>query len=227
MRAPVRIPKSKMATVFIDLQEEHRRDARYLVADFDAILSKCAALQAAARENEVAIFHVAYLVDTDKEALRPFFPVMADGTPAFSAQGGGLTDLCPEVGPVGDEPVFFKSRASAFASAALTDQLKANGIEWIFIAGVWSEACIDASVKDAIEAGFHVILVKDACGSGTAAMHQVAILNLANRLYGGAIATTADACRVLSGEEVALWQVEGSVPLRYTQENLKDIYDEL
>ena len=45
-------------------------------------------------------------------------------------------------------------------------------------------------MKDAVASGFRVLLVKDACGSGSAAMHQTGILNLANRLYGGAVTDT-------------------------------------
>ena len=55
-------------------------------------------------------------------------------------------------------------------------------------------------MRDAIAHGFRVLLVKDACGSGTEAMHQTGILNLANRLYGGAVADTAKACRLFAGE---------------------------
>ena len=58
-------------------------------------------------------------------------------------------------------------------------------------------------------------------------MHQTAILNLANRLYGGAVANTLDACRLLAGDTVSAWQVEGSVPLRFTYENAARLYDEL
>ena len=58
-------------------------------------------------------------------------------------------------------------------------------------------------------------------------MHQTAILNLANRLYGGAVTNTEGACRLMAGDTVAAWQVEGSVPLRFTYENAARLYDEL
>ena len=92
---------------------------------------------------------------------------------------------------------------------------------------MWTEACIDASVKQAVDLGFRVILVKDACGSGSAAMHQTGILNLANRLYGGAVTDTAGACRLMAGETVDVWMVEGSVPLRFSYDNAAELYDEL
>ncbi len=221
------VAPAKAAALFIDLQEEHRKDERYLVAGFESILANVRDLQKAARLAGVAVVHVAYVVDMDDRKRAPFHPVMADGTSAFSDKGNPLCAICPEIGPIGNEEVRFKSVASAFGSGRLAQELKAVGVEWVFIAGVWTEACIDATVKDAIAIGFRVILVKDACGSGSLAMHQTGILNLANRLYGGAITDTAGACRLMAGETIDAWMVEGSVPLRYTYENAAGLYGEL
>jgi nicotinamidase-related amidase len=221
MRALVQIRPATLAALFIDLQEEHRQDPRYLVAGYDDILARVARLQKAAREHGLMALHAAYVVDGGAE---PFNPLEEDGTPVFSAKGSPLVEICPEVAPHGGEAVLVKAQPSVFGSGELQPLLGAHGVEWLLIAGVWTEACIDATVKDAIRAGFRVLLVKDACGSGTEAMHQVAVLNLANRLYGGAIADTDTACRVLAGEAADLWVVEGAVPLKFTFENAADLY---
>jgi maleamate amidohydrolase len=149
------------------------------------------------------------------------------GKSAFSDKDDPLTAICHEVGPKNGEAMLVKQEASAFGRNDFAEKLKASGIEWLIIAGVWTEACIDATVKDAVARGFRVLLVKDACGSGSAAMHQTGILNLANRLYGGAVTNTLDACRLMAGDTVSAWQVEGSVPLRFTFENAARLYDEL
>jgi nicotinamidase-related amidase len=225
MKRSLSVAPGKAAALFIDLQEEHRRDERYLVAGFEAVLANVRALQAAARQAGVPVFHAAYIADP--VALRPFHPVMSDGSSAFSDRNSPLIALCPEVSPMGDEPTLFKSEPSVFGDGRLSRELAHRGIEWLFIAGVWTEACVDATVKDAISRGLRVILIKDACGSGSIAMHQTGILNLANRLYGGAVTNTRDACRVMAGEAGTAWMVEGSVPLRFTYENAADLYDGL
>jgi isochorismate hydrolase len=92
---------------------------------------------------------------------------------------------------------------------------------------VWTEACIAQTVKDAVDLGFRVALVKDSCGSGSAAMHQTAILNLANRLYGGAVVDTEGACRLMAGGTVEAWRVQGSVPLRFTYDDAARLYLDL
>ncbi|MER9233814.1 isochorismatase family protein [Mesorhizobium sp. M0622] len=225
MKSPISIKRGTVAAVFIDLQEEHRRDNRYLVEGYGDILANVQRLQAAARANHVPLYHWAYIVDL--ATARPFHPVEADGKSAFSDKDDPLTAICPEVAPAAGETMLVKTQASAFGAGPAAERLKAQGIEWLVVAGVWTEACIDATVKDAVASGFRVLLVKDACGSGSTAMHQTAILNLANRLYGGAVTTTDGACRLLAGETVDAWQVEGSVPLRFSYENAARLYAEL
>ncbi|TPI41156.1 isochorismatase family protein [Mesorhizobium sp. B3-1-9] len=225
MKTPISIRRGTVAAVFIDLQEEHRKDRRYLVEGFADILANVQRLQEAARRNFVPLHHWAYIVDLAE--ARPFHPVDESGKSAFSDKDDPLTAICHEVAPQNGEATLVKQEASAFGKNDFGDKLKAAGIEWLVIAGVWTEACIDATVKDAVARGFRVLLVKDACGSASAAMHQTGVLNLANRLYGGAVANTLDACRLMAGDTVNVWQVEGSVPLRFTFENAARLYAEL
>lgn len=227
MRRSLSVAPQRAAAVFVDLQEEHRRDERYLVAGFDALLLNVQDLQAGARKRGIPVFHAAYVVDPTQGKPRPFHPVMADGRSAFSNKGDPLSTICPEVGPIGDETAIIKTHASAFDGGDLARYLGALGVEWVFVAGVWTEACIAATVNDAVDLGFRVLLIKDGCASGSVAMHQTAILNLANRLYGGAVVTSKDACRLMAGETVEAWMVEGSVPFRFTYEIAADLYDDL
>jgi maleamate amidohydrolase len=226
MKAPISIKRDRAAAIFIDLQEEHRKDERYLVEGYGEILANVRLLQEAARRHGVPLCHWAYVVDLDSHA-RPFHPVDAEGKSTFSDKSDPLTATCPEVAPAEGEMMEIKAQASAFRAGTVAADLKARGVEWLIVSGVWTEACVDATVKDAIDLGFRVLLVKDACGSGSGAMHQTGILNLANRLYGGAVTDTDGACRLMSGETVDVWMVEGSVPLRFSFENAAKLYDEL
>ena len=223
MKRTLSVTPGTAALLCVDLQEEHRQDSRYLVEGFDQVLANIGRLQTAARQAAIPIYHSAYVVDT-AHAQRPFHPTMPCGKSAFSDVNDPLSAICPEVGPAGDEIVLIKTDASTFSQGEINLLLKARGIEWLFIGGVWTEACIAATVKDAVDLGFRVALIKDACGSGSAAIHQTAILNLANRLYGGAVMDTDGACRLMAGETIDAWQIQGSVPLRYTFENAAELY---
>lgn len=226
MKRPLQIERGRAAALFVDLQEEHRHDKRYLVEGYGDVLANVQRLQNLARRVGIPLFHCAYIVDLALQA-RPFHPVQADGTSSFSDKDDPLTAVCPEVAPATGERFVIKAEASVFGASSPAQELKTAGIEWLVIAGVWTEACVDATVKDAIALGFHVLLVKDACGSGSLAMHQTGILNLANRLYGGAVVSTDQVCRLLDGDTVEAWQIEGSVPLRFTYSNAAELYQGL
>jgi maleamate amidohydrolase len=224
LKQPYAVPSGKAALLCIDLQEEHRQDQRLLAVGFDGVIANVVRLQEAARRHGIPVYHFAYAVDAS--ASLPHHPKLPDGRSAFSDKDDPLTAICPEVAPLDDERLVIKSEASAFGTG-LGDELKAAGVEWLFVCGVWTEACVDATVKAALKLGFRVVLVKDACGSGSVAMHQTGILNLANRLYGGAIADADGACRLMAGETVVAWQPDRPVPIRYGFEDASALYASL
>ncbi|MBF9033155.1 isochorismatase family protein [Rhodobacterales bacterium HKCCE2091] len=227
MRQALSLPAGGVALVLVDLQEEHRRDARYLVEGFESVLQNAARLLAVARATGAGVLHAAYVRDFARTPPRPHEPRGADGAPAFSDPAGALTAICPEVAPGTGETVFEKDDASAFAGAGFAEALAGMAPEWLIVAGVWTEACIAATVRDAMAAGLRVLLVKDACGSGSAHMHETATLHLANRLYGGGVADTDRALRLLSGDAADVWQVRSPVPIRFTAQSVRDEFDAL
>ncbi|MEA2519449.1 MAG: maleamate amidohydrolase [Chloroflexota bacterium] len=227
MRKVLSIEPGKAGALFVDLQEEHRRDSRHLVDRFDMVIANVRRLQQAARAAGIPVVHSAYIVDLAVGRTKPFHPVLPDGRSAFSDIADPWTAICPEVAPVEGETLLVKSDASSFADGVAAGLLGGLGVEWLFVSGVWSEACLAATVRDAVELGFRTILVKDACGSGSQAMHETAILNLANRLHGGAVTDTEGASRLMAGEAVDVWVVDGSVPLRFTYEDAADLYERL
>ncbi|MEW9804853.1 isochorismatase family protein [Mesorhizobium marinum] len=221
MKRPLVIAGDRAALLCIDLQEEHRQDRRLLAVGFDAVVANARRLQDAARLAAIPVHHFAYVVDA--AVSLPHHPRLPDGRSAFSDKDDPLTAICPEVAPVDGEQLVVKSEASAFGTG-LGDALKAEGVEWLLVCGVWTEACVDATVKAALKLGFRVVLVKDACGSGSVAMHQTGVLNLANRIYGGAVVDTAGACRLMAGETVPAWQPDRPVPIRYGYEDAATVY---
>jgi nicotinamidase-related amidase len=227
MKADLRLDLKKTALLIVDLQEDQRSDPLCAAENLDHVLVNTAHLLATARANAVTVFHAVFVRDFDKRPPRPFEPLAADGGPAFSRKGSALVAICHEVAPLSDEVVIYKNDASAFEEGSLEGRLRALDIEWLVIVGVWTEACIAASVRDAAAVGFRVLLVKDACTSGTIAMHQTGVLNLANRLYGGAISDTERTVTLLSGGTANVWRNDILVPFRFELQNVEAMYNSL
>lgn len=227
MHESLAIQPTKLALLLVDVQEEHRQDARFLAEDYDAAVRNCAKLLHAARAGGCTVVHARYVRDFTIEPPRPFEVLGEGGVPSFSDAASHLVAICPEVAPQTGESVITKQDASSFRNTTLGTQLSSAGLEWLVIAGAWTEACVAATVRDAMAQGLRVLLVKDACASGTRHMHQVGILNLANRLLGGAVCSTDSAAAILSGNAARVWRFSAMVPFRYTADTVSSLYDSL
>lgn len=227
MKAELSFDLAKTALLIVDLQEDQRADPLCIAENLDKVLANTAKLLKPARAHGVKVFHAAFVRDFTIRPPRPFEPLADDGGPAFSRRESPLVAICHEVAPDGDEVVIHKNDASAFDEGSLEGRLKALGVEWLVVVGVWTEACIAASVRDAMAGGFRVLLVKDACTSGTLAMHQTGVLNIANRLYGGAVADTERTITLFRGSTAEVWWNDMPVPFRFTLADAEAIYNSL
>jgi maleamate amidohydrolase len=227
MRRLLSIDPRRTALILVDLQEEQRHVLHTAVEDFAVVLANAQRLLQIARANAVMVIHAAYKRDFQAIPPRPLEPLSPDGGPAFSDKNSPLTAICQEVEPRIGEPVLLKNDASAFCEGELESLLRDTAVQWLIVAGVWTEACVAATVRDAIVRGIRVMLVKDACGSGTIAMHQTGILNLANRLYGGAVVNTGSASLLIAGAEVEVWVPERPVAILYDYGDAEKLYEML
>jgi len=227
MHESLMIAPGRAALLLVDLQEEQRHDPDFAACDIARVVDNAAMLLAAARGRAVPVFHAAYRRDYGLCPRRPFEPAGPEGQARFSDKDSPLVAICAEVAPSSGETVIFKNDASAFEGGTLAARLTDLGIEWLVIAGVWTEQCVAATVRDAMALGFRVLLVKDACASGSRAMHETAVLNLANRLYGGGVADTQRADGLLRGSNERVWRNEGPVPFRFTYETASALYGSL
>lgn len=227
MRRELAIDQRRTALILIDLQEEQRQVPEYRVQGLDNVLANARKLIEAARASDVLVIHTAYQRDFQKVPRRLLEFVAPDGRPAFSDKDSPLTPICREVEPRKGEPVLFKNDASAFCDGELEPLLRVAAVEWLVVAGVWTEACVAATVRDAIARDIRVLLVKDACGSGTRAMHQTGILNLANRLSGGAVADSQTAVRLIAGAAAEVWAPERPVSILFGYGDAEELYRSL
>ncbi|TFV74362.1 isochorismatase family protein [Blastococcus sp. CT_GayMR19] len=80
----------------------------------------------------------------------------------------GELALEPEAGEV----VVVKQYASAFFGTSLAPTLHTAGIDTVVLAGVSTSGCVRATAMDAINSGFHPMVVRQACADRTAGLHE-------------------------------------------------------
>jgi nicotinamidase-related amidase len=215
------------ALLLIDFQNEYRRSAAYPVEGYDEILANAASILAAARAARIPVIHIQAWVDDEAQRNYRLLHEGLSEELRSAVPGSEGAGICAEVSPLPGETVIQKAWTSAFRDTELKDVLSRLGIEYLITVGVWTDSCVRASVFDAVFAGFHVWLVKDACGSGTETMHRTAILDMANRLYGGGILSAAEAIKALQAKPHALWQCSRPVEFAYRLETIDALYEAL
>lgn len=101
-----------------------------------------------------------------------------------------LAELCPPA------IVIDKTRYSAFAGSALLVHLRQRGADALIITGSETDVCVLATVLDAVDLGYRVILVPDGVCSSSDEGHD-ALLQVYRRRYSEQI-ETADAETILA-----------------------------
>ena len=109
----------------------------------------------------------------------------------------GWTDLTPELNQQPGDIVVTKRTWGAFASTDLEVLLKARDVTQVVIAGVATATGVEATARQAYEAGFNVSLALDAMTDLRPEAHDYSIRNVFPRL--GETGTTAEIVDLLSG----------------------------
>ncbi|KAB1187336.1 MULTISPECIES: cysteine hydrolase [Haloferax] len=161
-------------------------------------------LRDAAREGGIRVFYSPHYYESDEYEnwthLNSIDQIMFD-TRMFDRAGSGSAFI-PELEP--DENTFVcapHKQLSGFWSNDINTQLRQRGVDSIVLAGMSANLCVESHLRDAVEAGFEVLVVTDA----TAAAGREA-LKAAYTNYGfiaHETATTDEVTPRLAQKEVA------------------------
>jgi biuret amidohydrolase len=151
----------------------------------------------AARRAELRVVHVATRFRSGYPALNPHQPMAAvlQHTGALLEGSLGATFL-PVLAPTGSEATVVKRAVSAFAGTDLDAMLRAAGVETIVLAGVVTHFVVEGTAREAVDRGYRVVVLSDACASSGQQRHD-ASLDILSRI--GELAATADLVDAVGG----------------------------
>lgn len=92
--------------------------------------------------------------------------------------------------PTSGDGVISKTHFSAFARTGLAEQLHAQNVDTLVLAGLTTECCVASSAWDAFERDFHVFIASDACAAYEDGLHREALRAL--KMSGAILGTTAE-----------------------------------
>jgi nicotinamidase-related amidase len=169
------------AVLVIDLARAYTDDGSPLRAPVEDAVAACGRLVEAARDRAVPVVftRVEYQVDPDTGEIVDggLFVRKIPSLRVFAA-GSPLGAFVEHPRPTPGETVVTKQYASAFSGTSLAATLTARRIDSLVICGLSTSGCVRATATDAIAHGFAPIVVSDACGDRTVAIHDANLLDL-------------------------------------------------
>lgn len=144
-----------------------------LIHPIDGVIERARALADAFRERDlpVVLVNVAGGAPGRTEQPRP-----------TGARPEGWTDLIPGLNQQAADILATKRSWGAFATTDLEAQLKARGVTQVVIAGVATGTGVEATARQAYEAGFNVTLALDTMTDMRPEAHDYSIKSIFPRL---------------------------------------------
>ncbi len=99
----------------------------------------------------------------------------------LAAPGSKEAEFLEDVAPSGDEIVINKTASGVFSSTNLHYVLQNLDIGALYVVGVYTNECVETTVRDACDLGYLVTLVEDACATVTEQLHQASLQTLRDR----------------------------------------------
>jgi nicotinamidase-related amidase len=127
-------------------------------------------------------------------------PTAVEGTPGV--------EVIPELAPRPGDHVFAKKRWSAFVGTPLDLTLRGLGVDTILLAGGSTDVGVTATAYAAIDLGYHLVVVRDACFTLRPGAQQFCMEGLFPRM--GRVLTVEDAIALMARPDPTPAQPQGS-----------------
>lgn len=135
----------------IDVQNDYFPGGAYPLVGAEDAARRGSELLDSARLRGIPVVHLQHVSNGPDAGF--FLP----GTP-----GQGIH---PALAPADGEPVLIKEHPNGFRRTPLLARLRTLGTDELVVAGMMSSMCVDATVRAALDHGFAVTVVADACAA--------------------------------------------------------------
>jgi len=167
----MKIDPKKTALLLMDMQDDILGRVPETGA---AVVSRAQTVLAAARKAQMQVMHVVVGFRPGYPEISPknasFGVVRATGRFVITTPGA---DIVSALRPEADEPIVVKRRVSAFAGSDLEVLLRAKGIDTLVLAGIATSGVVLSTLRQAADADYGLVVVKDCCADGDEEVHRV------------------------------------------------------
>lgn len=101
-------------------------------------------------------------------------------------RGSRLVDINTKAGMISTDSLIEKKGASAFFGTNLASLLSSTKTDTLVVTGATTSGCVRASVVDAVQSGFDVLVAGDCCGDRAEAPHEANLYDIQQK-YGDVV----------------------------------------
>ena len=127
-------------------------------------------------------FPVIYTTIAYQAAEIPMVPWLrkASGMAAL-LEGSRLVEIDAATGIQPEDPILVKKGASAFFGTPLGAILAGAGVDTLVVTGATTSGCVRATVVDAVQSGFNVLVPRDCCADRAQAPHDANLYDMSQK----------------------------------------------
>lgn len=97
------------------------------------------------------------------------------GEPIFPYEQNPKASIIPELNLQSNDVIIVKTTSGTFTSTDLDHQLRNLGIDTIIIVGVVTHFCVENTARFALDLGYKVFIIDDACAAWGQSLHEAAL----------------------------------------------------
>ena len=107
------------------------------------------------------------LIDESRVLERPIIYIQHINPPddCFLLEGTKGAEISERIKPQAGDVVITKRYPNSFFETRLNEFLKSQGVDTLIVCGMMTHMCVDSTVRGAMEHGYNVILVANACAT--------------------------------------------------------------
>jgi nicotinamidase-related amidase len=145
-------------------------------ADMTQAIAATRRLTDFARSRSIPVIYTAIAYHSGDVKMLPWLR-KATGMAAL-IEGSRLVEIDADTGIQPEDPVIFKKGASAFHGTTLAALLVGAGVDTLIVTGATTSGCVRATVVDAVQSGFNVLVPADCCADRAQAPHDANLYDM-------------------------------------------------
>lgn len=161
-------------------------------ADMSSQIAATRRLTEIARNAGFPVIYTTIAYHAGEIAMLPW--LRKAGGMAALLEGSRLVKIDAATGIRPEDPVVVKKGASAFFGTSLVAMLAGAGVDTLIVTGATTSGCVRATVVDAVQSGFNVLVPRDCCADRAEAPHEANLYDMQQKY--------AD---VTDAEDISVW----------------------